>query len=149
MAHTAEALCQCFLTQEELDSCNHGDVHHGFLLSFPEKEPDLNLEEIEQKVQEMIAQDIPIDYVDESHILIGGKMHDCTGPRTHVRSTGKIQGFRLLHHLVHDPYAQRWLMVGCVGEDSEEHLKQLNRLYPDGRFLSYLHHHHADGHSGS
>ena len=21
-----------------------------------------------------------------------------------------------------------WLMVGCVGEDSEEHLKQLNRL---------------------
>ena len=72
--------------------------------------------------------DIPIDYVDESHILIGGKMHDCTGPRTHVRSTGKIQGFRLLHHLVHDPYAQRWLMVGCVGEDSEEHLKQLNRL---------------------
>lgn len=128
MAHTAEDLCECFLTQEELDSCNHGDVHHGFLLSFPDNEPNLNLEEIEQKVLEMIAQDIPIDYVDESHILIGGKMHDCTGPRTHVRSTGKIQGFRLLHHLVHDPYAQRWLMVGCVGEDSEEHLKQLNRL---------------------
>ena len=40
----------------------------------------------------------------------------------------KVQGFRLLKHFVFDPYTRRYLLVGCVGEDSEEHLKQLNRL---------------------
>lgn len=128
MAHTAEDLCECFLPPEELARCTHDDVHHGFLLAFPERKPELDLEKIEAQVMDMIARDVPVDYVDESHIRIGGQLHECTGPRTHVRSTGKIQGFRLLHHLVYDPYAARWLLVGCVGEGSAEYLQRLNRL---------------------
>ena len=55
-------------------------------------------------------------------------IHECTGPRTHVRSTGKVQGFRLLKHFVFDPYTRRYLLVGCVGEDSETYMQRLDRL---------------------
>ncbi len=128
MAHTAEDLCERFVPREELERCSHGDVHHGFILAFPERRPDIDLNQLEQQVQDAIAQDLPIDYVDESHIRIGGLLHGCTGPRTHVRSTGQVQGFRLLKHFIFDPYARRYLLVGCVGEDSDSYLQRLDKV---------------------
>ena len=85
-------------------------------------------DQLEQQVAEVIARDVPVDYVDESHIRIDHVIHECTGPRTHVRSTGKVQGFRLLKHFVFDPYTRRYLLVGCVGEDSETYMQRLDRL---------------------
>ena len=128
MAHTAEDLCECFLPPKELERCSHDDVHHGFILAFPDTAPELDLDQLEQQVADVIARNVPVDYVDESHIRIDHVIHECTGPRTHVRSTGKVQGFRLLKHFVFDPYTRRYLLVGCVGEDSETYMQRLDRL---------------------
>lgn len=62
----------------------------------------------------IIDQDVPIDYVDESHIAIGGKLHPCTGPRTHVPSTGHVVGFHLVKRFLLDHFNKRYLLVGCV-----------------------------------
>ena len=36
MAHTAEDLCEFCMPPEELDRCGHGDVKHGFVITFPD-----------------------------------------------------------------------------------------------------------------
>ena len=50
---------------------------------------------------------------------------DCSGPRTHVTSTGKIIGFRLNHEIVYDNQQNRYLLIGFVGEHSQESLENL------------------------
>ena len=84
---------------------------------------------LEARVNELIRQDLPIDYYDESHILLGGAQHYCTGPRTHVRSTGRIIGFRLLDHFIYDHFHKTYMLVGCVGDDSEENIRKLETIH--------------------
>ena len=83
--------------------------------------------ELERKVNEIIAQDLPVTYVDDHHIRIGDSLQECDGPRVHVPSTGKIQNFKLMHHFLYDRYKRRYLLVGCVGEHSDELLKALDQ----------------------
>ena len=128
MAHSAEDLCEFCMDPADTARCSHGDVHHGFILSFPENPPAIDPAELERKVQAMIAQDLPITYKNENHITIGGDLHYCTGPRTHVNSTGKIRGFHLLPNYVYDRFQRKYLLVGCVGEDSEENLSKLEKM---------------------
>ncbi len=128
MAHTAEDLCEYFMPSSDLARCTHGDVRHGFIMSFPGKEPAIDLPELEKKVQEMIDRNLPVCYHDEQHVSIGGELHVCTGPRTHVRQTGQIHGFKLLHHFIYDPFDRCYLMVGCVGEKSDENLQKLDSM---------------------
>ena len=128
MAHTAEDLCEVFMPNDELIRCSHGDVRHGFIMSFPGHAPEFDLQELESKVLDMIAQELPVGYVDESHMSIGGQIHVCTGPRTHVSNTGKIKGFKLLNHFIYDSMKKCYLMVGSVGEKSEENLQKLDRM---------------------
>ena len=130
MAHTAEDLCEFRMPPREMARCRHGDIRHGFLLEFLERPPAFDLVELEGQVQEMIAANLPVTYLDDSHISIDGKPHMCTGPRTHVRSTGEIVGFRLLHHFVYEPHLNRYLVVGCVGEDSQENIDKLEKMLP-------------------
>ena len=52
---------------------------------------------MEKKVNEIIAQDLPITYVDEHHISIGDCVQLCDGPRVHVHRSGQIEHFRLMH----------------------------------------------------
>ncbi|MBQ1633051.1 MAG: alanine-tRNA synthetase second additional domain-containing protein [Clostridia bacterium] len=115
MAHTAEDLCEIFLPEEEYQRARHRDIKHGFLLAFDGKEPDVDLDELELKVSTAIASDLPITYVDDGHVRIGDIVHPCTGPRTHVASTGKVEEFRLLHRIVYDPIEHCWLIAGRVG----------------------------------
>lgn len=126
MAHTAEDLCEFCMPKGELDRCVHDDVKHGFVMVFPDKEPQFDLLELEKKVQELIAQGLEIGYVDEGHITIGGTIHACTGPRTHVSNTKLIESFRLLNHAIYDKKRKAYLVVGCVGEGSEEMLQSLD-----------------------
>ena len=126
MSHSAEELCEMLMPKEDVDRCEHSDVKHGFILAFSDHKPEFDLAELERKVKELIAQNLPIDYVDESHVAIGGKVYDCTGPRTHVRTTGQIEGFCLLKHFIYDPDTKRYLMVACVGEKSQELLASLD-----------------------
>ena len=129
MAHSAEDLCEYAMTQEQMLACSHGDIRHGFVLEFNEHQPDIDIPTLEARVNELIRQDLPIDYYDESHILLGGAQHYCTGPRTHVRSTGRIIGFRLLDHFIYDHFHKTYMLVGCVGDDSEENIRKLETIH--------------------
>ena len=126
MAHTAEDLCEMYMDHFDVERCGHDDVKHGFALYFPETKPDLDIVALEQTVKDVIAQDLPVTYVDEQHIRVGSNLQKCTGPRIHVGSTGKIENFRLLHHFIYDRFKRRYLLVGCVGEKSDEILASLD-----------------------
>lgn len=126
MAHTAEDLCEYCMPVEELRRCGHDDVRHGFVISFPDKIPEFDIAELEAKVHAMIRQNLPITYVDNHHVSIGGQLHPCTGPRIHVSHTGKIENFHLLHHFIYDRLSRCYLLVGCVGDSAEENLRKLD-----------------------
>lgn len=128
MAHSAEDLCEFCMDRELMMDCQHDDIHHGFVLVFYDKEPDLNIQELEKNVNTLIEKEIPITYLDEDHISIDGVPHKCTGPRTHVSNTRQIIGFRLLPHFIHDELNNSYLLVGCVGEDSKQMLDQLEAV---------------------
>lgn len=132
MAHTAEDLCEFCLPKEALERCGHDDVRHGFVISFPDYAPDIDLRELEEKVYDLIRQDLPITYLDENHVSIGGAVHPCTGPRIHVASTGQVKDFHLLYHFMHDVFNKRYLLVGCVGKDT---LEKLRKLEEHAKFL--------------
>lgn len=126
MAHSAEDICEMFIDEFDVHRCGHDDVKHGFALYFPNTKPSFDIKELEQKVNAIIAQDVPITYMDENHITIGDKVQMCSGPRIHVKHTGQIQGFKLLDHFIYDRFKDRYLLVGCVGENSEALLKSLD-----------------------
>ncbi len=126
MAHTAEDLCEFCMSPEDLARCGHDDVRHGFVITFPDKAPNFDIQELEQKVNDMIRADLPIAYIDPRHVSIDGHSHPCTGPRIHVTSTGQIYDFHLLHHFIYDRFGHRYLLVGCVGEGAEENLQKLD-----------------------
>ena len=125
MAHTAEDLCEFCMDPELVELAGHDDVRHGFCMYF-DNHPEINLIELEEKVNDLIAQDLPIAYVDENHIRIGDKLQKCNGPRIHVPSTGKIENLQILYHFIHDPFKRRYVMAGCVGENAEELLTTLD-----------------------
>jgi len=126
MAHTAEDLCEMCMDEFDMERCGHDDVKHGFALYFPETKPNVDLIELEAKVNEIIKQDLPITYVDENHISVGGRIHKCSGPRIHVHHTGQIENFRLMHHFIYDRFKRRYILAGCVGEHSDQLLKALD-----------------------
>lgn len=125
MAHTAEDLVEMCLPEEELARCGHDDVRHGFVIYFDNTRPAINLIELEAKVKDMIAQDLPVTYADEKHVCIGETVHRCTGPRIHVARTGMIENFHLMHHYMYDQFKQRYMIVGCIGPNAEEEMKKL------------------------
>lgn len=131
MAHTAEDLCERYISPLELANCEHDDIRHGFILAFFEREPGFSISDLEEKVLADIAADMPITYEDERHISINGISHYCTGPRTHVASTGLIQGFHLMKHFVYDERSHRYLLIGRVGNLTNEELNHLNQLTLD------------------
>ena len=126
MAHTAEDLCEMYMEEFDRHRCGHDDVKHGFAIYFPETKPDFDIPELEKKVKEVIAQKLPIAYVDESHICVGDRVHACSGPRTHVSNTSQVENFHLLPHFMSDRFKRRYLLVGCVGDGAEEILQKLD-----------------------
>jgi hypothetical protein len=129
MAHTAEDLAERYLWEPFHEEYKHGDVRHGFLLEF-EKKPDIDILALEEYVRNKIEQDLPVCYDDDQHIRIGEKLHHCTGPRMHVASTGEIKNFRMLHDILYDPMSEKYLLVGLVGEESNDNLRDLNSILP-------------------
>lgn len=128
MAHSAEDLVECFLSDEDIRNCTHGDIRHGFLLGFDGHKPGINVPMVERQIREMIAQDLPITFFDDCHVMIGDILHECTGPRTHVRSTGAIEGFRLDPEFYYDELADRYYLAGHIG-DSSYNFFELHALF--------------------
>ena len=127
MAHTAEDLCEMYLPTELLNVCHHDDIHHGFIMSFYEYLPNIDIAEMERRVREDIARDLSVAYADESHIRVGTRLHSCSGPRTHVTSTGQIEDFHLYPEIIFDDQRNRYLVVGFVGEHAADRIKKLQR----------------------
>ena len=125
MAHTAEDLCEMHMDPELVVSCKHDDIHHGFILDFQQRKPDIDLIALEDAVNADIAADLSVAYHDDNHIAVADRLHECSGPRTHVSSTGKIQGFRLCHEIIYDNQQERNLLIGFVGENSQQNLEKL------------------------
>lgn len=121
MAHSAEDITSLILARQygypipDL----HSDVKHGFVIGFSAP-PAIDLKKLEQDILSVIAQDLPITPADEEHIRIGDEVMECTGIRTHVKSTGQIESFRLLPELRFNPIDQQHLLVGIVGDSLEE-----------------------------
>ena len=107
------------------DVCHHDDIHHGFVMAFYEYPPHIDIAELEKKVKIDISRDLPVTYADESHIMVGDIKQKCNGPRTHVTSTGRIEGFRLCPEIIFDNQRNRYLLIGFVGENSQESLEKL------------------------
>ena len=126
MAHTAEDICGMFISDEDNERCGHTDLRHGFAITFPDTEPNFDITELEQKVKDVIAQNLPVTYVDEHHISIGECVQLCDGPRVHVHHTGQIENFRLMNHFIYDRFKKHYVLVGCVGEKSDELLQKLD-----------------------
>ncbi|MCL2368872.1 MAG: alanine-tRNA synthetase second additional domain-containing protein, partial [Oscillospiraceae bacterium] len=128
MSHTAEDLCCRYLRERGLEF-THADVRHGFILSFLQR-PDIDLEDLRRHVEEIIAQDLPVSYRDDNHILIGDKAYPCTGPRMHVARTGDIQNFSLAQDFIQDPISKRFLLAGMVGKCKRNQISDLNQIEP-------------------
>lgn len=114
MAHTAEDLCEIFMPDEYMRDCRHGDIKHGFVLEFSKK-PDFDIDKLERDVLDAIKKDIGVSYVDEETIRIGDINHHCTGPRTHMSSTGKVENFRLIKEVFYDRIKEKYMLAGRVG----------------------------------
>ncbi|MEG1560467.1 MAG: alanine-tRNA synthetase second additional domain-containing protein [Clostridia bacterium] len=120
--HTAEDLCEYCLEQQGIDenSFEHDDVRHGFILSF-EQAPKLDFERLNRDMEQLIAEDLPISYCDENNIYIGDRKHHCTGPRMHITNTGLLKKVTFVPRLLIEPITNFRLLVGIVGDLSEEH----------------------------
>jgi hypothetical protein len=130
MTHSAEDLCEYVMRRHGMrETFLHSDVRHGFIFSFEEKpELPISLDEVELGVNALIAQNIPISYQDDTHILIGEESWLCHGPRMHVRSTGEIKKFTLNKEFLVEPITGRFLLVGVVGEKGSQKVNDLNKI---------------------
>ena len=127
MAHTAEDLTERFLRKNVQGRYVHSDVRHGFVLEFDEK-PEIDLDALEDYVWKKVVKNLPVSYHDDHHILIGDKLHGCTGPRMHVSSTGEIENFHVLKELKFDPLSGKYLLVGLVGDADTTDPQDLNHF---------------------
>lgn len=129
MAHSAEDLLVHILENEYHLVCDgHGDVKHGFILSFSKK-PRISLTVLEKKVKQLIKKDLSITYLDPTHIKIGTDIVQyCTGPRTHVTHTAQIENFRLLDEYIYDEQRECYDMVGMVTEETIRDIHSINHF---------------------
>ena len=129
MAHSAEDLLVHILENEYHLVCDgHGDVKHGFILSFSKK-PRISLAVLEKKVKQLIKKELSITYLDPTHIKIGTDIVQyCTGPRTHVTHTAQIENFRLLDEYIYDEQRECYDMVGMVTEETIRDIHSINHF---------------------
>ncbi len=130
MAHSAEDITSWILQRDYNFTTRllHSDVKHGFVINFPEK-PDIDIAELENKVKKIINRDLPIRIAGDDLISMGKEKIYCTGTRTHVESTGKIEEFRLLPEYKYDPIIKEYMLVGMVGKRELAQLEDMNKVF--------------------
>jgi tRNA A37 threonylcarbamoyladenosine biosynthesis protein TsaE len=129
MAHSAEDLLVHILENDYGLVCDgHGDVNHGFILSF-NKKPRISISVLEKKVKQLIKQDLSITYLDPTHIKIGNDIVQyCTGPRTHMTHTAQIEPFHLLDEYYFDEVNQCYDLVGIVSDEAIRDIRHINHF---------------------
>ncbi len=121
MAHTAEDLTTYILETMDIKRpapYYHSDIKSGFVLQF-KKKPEVEIEAVESKVNELIKQDLSVKPYDEEHIKFGDVIYLCNGPRIHVKSTAKIKNFKL-HQLKYDSKDDFYLLAGVAGKERSQ-----------------------------
>lgn len=120
MAHSAEDITSMVLERDYhyKNPILHSDVKHGFVISFPERS-DISIPELEEKILDIIARDIPICPAGENHIMIGSERVYCTGVRTHVKKSSEILEFHFKREYIYDPINKQYLLVGVVGKKED------------------------------
>lgn len=130
MAHTAEDITEMILRNEmKIDiPFEHSDVKHGFVLEFAIN-PEIDVAKLERRVKDYIDKNLPVQYLDEEHILIGEfERTPCTGPRIHVRNTSDIENFQILPQLKFNAISKKYDLVGLVGCAYPINQYDLNKL---------------------
>lgn len=127
MAHTVEDLCLVALGWNNQERERRADVRHGFIFEFQEK-PDIDLEKLNADVSELIAQDLPVSFYDDTHVMIGETKVICQAPRMHVKSTGEIENFSIIKELVYDEKRKIYMLIGQVGKKKRSILRSLNKI---------------------
>jgi len=129
MAHSAEDITSLILAKDYgyEPGILHSDVKHGFVIAFAEK-PDIDLAELELKIKTVIEKNVVIGAVGEDRIKIGEEMIPCTGVRTHVKSSGQIENFRLLKEFRHNLITGEFLLVGLVGRKEPLGFENINEF---------------------
>lgn len=79
-------------------------------------------------MKEAVQKDLPVSYYDETHVQIGDYILECLGPRMHISSTGKIEDFTLIKNYPQDPRTGRYLLIGMIGKQRAEDIRDLNRI---------------------
>jgi GTPase SAR1 family protein len=126
MAHSAEDITTMVLQEDYRIPFPplHSDVPQGFVLNFQDR-PAVDLDELERKVLAIIAKDIPLSPCGENTISIGASTMPCTGTRTHVSSSGKIENFRLVKEYRYDQISKEYYVIGLVGKRGEAAFEDL------------------------
>jgi len=126
MAHSAEDITTMVLQEDYKVPFPplHSDVPQGFVLNFTER-PDVDLHELEKKVLAIIAKDVPLSPCGDNTISIGERTMPCTGTRTHVRSSGKIENFRLIKEYRYDQISKEYYVIGLIGKRGENAFEDL------------------------
>jgi hypothetical protein len=129
MAHSAEDITSYVLERDYnyRIPVHHSDVKHGFVISFSQP-PGIDLDELEAKVREIIASDVPISPAGEDRISIGAHQIPCTGTRTHVKHSGQIEDFRLLKEFRFHPLTREHMLVGIVGTHEPAGYEEITRV---------------------
>ncbi len=131
MAHSAEDIAIKVLTTElgiDRELFFSADMRNGFLLKFT-REVELDIEKLTFRVREEIAKELDISYVDEDHIVIGGELFDCNGPRLHVANTREIGCFNFVKRFVPDPKTKTFGLVGVLSNDENINIENLNTIH--------------------
>jgi len=118
MAHTAEDLtCNILRKDYNFEPPElHSDVRHGFVIGFQSK-PAIDIEDVEKKVGKLIEASLPVSPGEGRFINVGDMEIYCTSKRTHVKSTGEIENFRLVKDFIYDPISREYLFVGLIGRE--------------------------------
>ncbi|NLC49352.1 MAG: alanine-tRNA synthetase second additional domain-containing protein [Bacteroidales bacterium] len=130
MAHTAEEVVAKVLQNNfgiSTDDFYSSDIRNGFILKF-QKEPKVDLEELERLSQEMLSLNLEVSYYDEDHIQMGDKVIECDGARFHVNNTSEIEHFSVLKKLIQDPKTKVFNLIGVIDGNLDD-LENRNTLY--------------------
>ncbi|MDR2727348.1 MAG: alanine-tRNA synthetase second additional domain-containing protein [Deltaproteobacteria bacterium] len=120
MAHTVEDITIQLLVSEfgvSHDLFYSSDIKNGFLLCFVEA-VDLDFDKLAARIQDRLAENLPIRYHDETHIMIGDSVMHCTGPRLHLRNTEEVEDFRLIRKFIRDEKTDTYCLVGMLHHQS-------------------------------
>jgi len=137
MAHTVEDITIQILREEyhvDRDLFFSSDIKNGFLLRFTQN-VDLNFDELSERINNRLAENLHVHYLDENHIQIGDSVTPCSGPRLHLQNTSEVEGFSLVNGLVRDDKTNTWCLVGILSP-AEECADILHNFHSSSALLS-------------